>query len=226
MSDFIARVMPNVQTLWSYILKATGETLLMVLISGIFACLIGIPLGIILVVTDKGQILESKAVNSILSKVINVVRSIPFVILIAAIPWLVRAIVGTTIGLKGAIVPLIIGSIPFVARQVQLALLQIDPGVIEAYQAMGFSSFDIIIKVMLREGKAGIIQAVTLSLIGLINFSAVAGSVGGGGLGDFAIRYGYCQNKTDVMLITILIILVMVFVLQAVGDFLTKKVKH
>ena len=206
MSDFIARVMPNVQTLWSYILKATGETLMMVLISGIFACLIGIPLGIILVVTDKGQILESKAVNSILSKVINVVRSIPFVILIAAIPWFVRAIVGTTIGLKGAIVPLIIGSIPFVARQVQLALLQIDPGVIEAYQAMGFSFFDIIIKVMLREGKAGIIQAVTLSLIGLINFSAVAGSVGGGGLGDFAIRYGYCQNKTDVMLVTILII--------------------
>lgn len=226
MSDILTRFMPDVVKLFSYILESFGETLVMVAVSGLFAGLLGVPLGIILVVTRKGHIMEAELFNSILSKIINTLRSIPFVILIAAIPWLVRAIVGTTIGLKGAIVPLIIGCTPFMARQTELALAQIDPGVIEAYQAMGFSSFDIIRKVMLKEGMGGIIQAVTLSLISLVSFSAVAGSVGGGGLGDFAIRYGYTQNKTDIMVVTILIILAMVFLLQAAGDFLSRKVRH
>lgn len=222
----MTRFMPDVVKLFPYILESFGETVVMVAVSGLFAGLLGVPLGIILVVTRKGDIMEAELFNSILSKIINTLRSIPFVILIAAIPWLVRAIVGTTIGLKGAIVPLIIGCTPFMARQTELALAQIDPGVIEAYQAMGFSSFDIIRKVMLKEGMGGIIQAVTLSLISLVSFSAVAGSVGGGGLGDFAIRYGYTQNKTDIMVVTILIILVMVFLLQAAGDFLSRKVRH
>lgn len=226
MSDILTRFMPDVVKLFPYILESFGETVVMVAVSGLFAGLLGVPLGIILVVTRKGHIMEAELFNSILSKIINTLRSIPFVILIAAIPWLVRAIVGTTIGLKGAIVPLIIGCTPFVARQTELALAQIDPGVIEAYQAMGFSSFDIIRKVMLKEGMGGIIQAVTLSLISLVSFSAVAGSVGGGGLGDFAIRYGYTQNKTDIMVVTILIILAMVFLLQAAGDFLSRKVRH
>lgn len=226
MSDILIRFMPDVVKLFPYILESFGETVVMVAVSGLFAGLLGVPLGIILVVTRKGNIMEAELFNSILSKIINTLRSIPFVILIAAIPWLVRAIVGTTIGLKGAIVPLIIGCTPFMARQTELALAQIDPGVIEAYQAMGFSSFDIIRKVMLKEGMGGIIQAVTLSLISLVSFSAVAGSVGGGGLGDFAIRYGYTQNKTDIMVVTILIILAMVFLLQAAGDFLSRKVRH
>lgn len=226
MSDILTRFMPDVVKLFPYILESFGETVVMVAVSGLFAGLLGVPLGIILVVTRKGNIMEAELFNSILSKIINTLRSIPFVILIAAIPWLVRAIVGTTIGLKGAIAPLIIGCTPFMARQTELALAQIDPGVIEAYQAMGFSSFDIIRKVMLKEGMGGIIQAVTLSLISLVSFSAVAGSVGGGGLGDFAIRYGYTQNKTDIMVVTILIILAMVFLLQAAGDFLSRKVRH
>lgn len=226
MSDILTRFMPDVVKLFPYILESFGETVVMVAVSGLFAGLLGVPLGIILVVTRKGNIMEAELFNSILSKIINTLRSIPFVILIAAIPWLVRAIVGTTIGLKGAIVPLIIGCTPFMARQTELALAQIDPGVIEAYQAMGFSSFDIIRKVMLKEGMGGIIQAVTLSLISLVSFSAVTGSVGGGGLGDFAIRYGYTQNKTDIMVVTILIILAMVFLLQAAGDFLSRKVRH
>ena len=156
----------------------------------------------------------------------NTVRSIPFVILIASIPWLVRAIVGTTIGMKGAIVPLIIACIPFMAKQTELALQSIDKGVIEAYRAMGFSEIAIIFKVMLKEGFSAIIQAVTIMLVGLISYSAVAGSVGGGGLGDFAIRYGYGQNKTDVMFLTIVIMLVMVFFVQWVGDSLSKLVSH
>ena len=225
-ADLFIRFFPNIQKLFPYIMDAWGETIIMVVISGVFACVLGVPIGIVLVVTKKGNILESEPVYSVLSKAINTLRSIPFVILIASIPWLVRAIVGTTIGLKGAIVPLVIACTPFMARQTELALAKIDPGVIEAYEAMGFTAFDIIIKVMLREGMAGIIQAVTVSLVSLVSFSAVAGSVGGGGLGDFAIRYGYTQNKTDVMLVTIILILIMVFLLQAAGDWLSRKVSH
>lgn len=226
MTEILTSLFPNIEKLWPYILEAWGETVLMVLISGVFACVLGVPLGVLLAVTKKGHLMENGPLYSILSKAINTLRSIPFVILIAAIPWLVRAIVGTTIGLKGAIVPLIIACTPFIARQTELALARIDPGVIEAYQAMGFSSFDIIRKVMLREGLAGIIQALTLAMVSLVSFSAVAGSVGGGGLGDFAIRYGYTQHKNDVMLLTIILILIMVFLIQAIGDRLSKWVSH
>ncbi len=218
------QLFPNVVNLAPSILKALKETLIMVSISGVFAALIGIPIGIILVITGKGQILENKYIYSLLSKIINTLRSIPFVILLTVIPGLVRLIVGTTIGVKGAIVPLIIGSTPFVARQVELALLKIDSGVIEAYQAMGFSEFDIIFKVLLREGRGGIVQAITLSLINLVGFSAIAGSVGGGGLGDFAVRYGYNMFKEDIMLVTVIIILVIVFSIQYIGDLIYRKI--
>ena len=221
--EWLNSLFPNVVKLGPYILKSLNETLIMVSISGVFAAVLGVPLGVVLAVTKKGQILSSPTVYSILSKIVNTVRSIPFVILIAS---LVRAIVGTTIGLKGAIVPLIIACIPFMAKQTELALQSIDQGVIEAYRAMGFSEIAIIFKVMLKEGFSAIIQAVTIMLVGLISYSAVAGSVGGGGLGDFAIRYGYGQNKTDVMVLTIIIMLVMVFFVQWVGDSLSKKVSH
>jgi D-methionine transport system permease protein len=217
---------PNMAALTPAILKALRETLIMVGISGVCATAIGLPLGVLLVVTGPGHIWPRPVLNSILSKCINILRSIPFVILIAAIPWLVRAIVGTTIGVRGAIVPLTIGSFPFVARQVDLALRKVDGGVIEAYQAMGFSVWGIITRVMLREGLGGIIQAVTVSLISLVSFSAIAGSVGGGGLGDFAIRYGYNMFKNDVMLVTILIILALVFIIQWIGDVIYRRTLH
>jgi ABC-type metal ion transport system, permease component len=217
---------PNVIDLFPSIIKALRETLVMVSISGVFSALLGLPVGIILVVTNKGHILENKIVYSLLSKAINILRSIPFIILISAIPGLVRLIVGTTIGVKGAIVPLVIASFPFTARQVELALLKVDHGIIEAYEAMGFSQLGIIFKVLLKEGLGGIIQAITVSLISLIGFSAIAGSVGGGGLGDFAIRYGYNMFKTDIMFVTICIILVFVFIVQWIGDLLYKLVTH
>lgn len=226
MAVLFSTLFPNVIKLLPAIQKALGETLVMVGISGVFATLIGLPLGVLLVITDEHHIWPHKLLNSVLSKCINVLRSIPFVILIAAIPWLVRALVGTTIGVKGAIVPLVVASSPFVARQVDLALRKVDPGVIEAYQAMGFSVWGIIRQVLLREGLGGIIQAITVSLISLLGFSAIAGSVGGGGLGDFAIRYGYNMFKNDVMLFTIVIILVMVFLLQWLGDWLYEKTLH
>jgi metal ion ABC superfamily ATP binding cassette transporter, membrane protein len=172
------------------LVKAFKDTCIMVGISGLFATILGTPIGIILAVTGEDGLMKNKILNSVLSKIINILRSIPFVILVASIPWLVRAIVHTTIGVKGAVIPLIIASSPFMAKQVELALLKVDKGVIEAYTAMGFSKFDIIIKVLLREGLGGIVQGITLSLVGLIGYSAIAGTVGGGGLGDFAIRYG------------------------------------
>ncbi|MCI6272038.1 MAG: ABC transporter permease [Erysipelotrichaceae bacterium] len=208
------------------LIKALKETLIMVSISGLFATLFGIPIGIILATTNEQGLLKNKVVYSILSKLINTLRSIPFAILVASIPWLVRAIVNTTIGVKGAIVPLIIASTPFMARQVELALSKVDKGVIEAYQAMGFSNFDIILKVLLKEGQGGIIQGVTLSLVSLVGFSAIAGTVGGGGLGDFALRYGYSSFNPYLMFITLVIIIALVFIIQWVGDLILKEVVH
>jgi D-methionine transport system permease protein len=135
-------------------------------------------------------------------------------------------VVGPTIGVKGAIVPLTVACIPFIARQVELALTKVDLGVIEAYEAIGFSPLQIILKVILREGLGGIVQAITLSIISLIGFSAITGTVGGGGLGDFAIRYGYNYFKTDIMVVTIAIILIIVYIIQQMGDLLYKKLNH
>lgn len=208
------------------LIKSLNETLTMVLIAGLFATLIGLPIGILLATTNRNGLYENKLIYSVLSKLINILRSIPFVILVASIPWLVRLIVGTTIGVKGAIVPLIIACSPFMSRQVELALSRVDQGVIEAYQAMGFHKIDIVIKVLLKEGLPGIVQGLTLALVSLVGFSAIAGTVGGGGLGDFAIRYGYNMFNGVLMVITLVIIIVLVFLIQAIGDYLVSKLSH
>lgn len=218
--------MPNVVELFPDMIKATLETLLMVFIAGSISTLIGIPIGVTLVVTRPGHILENNIIYNLVGKIINVFRSIPFVILLAAIIPLTRFIVGTTIGMKGALVPLVFGSTPFVARQIESALLDIDRGVIEAAQAIGSSPFEIIYRVLLREGLPGIIYALTITTVSLIGFSAMAGTVGGGGLGDFAIRYGYQYFKTDVMVATIIILLIIVTGIQSIGEFLLRKLNH
>ena len=190
MNQLLNQICPNVVAYFPELIQALWDTLLMVVISGLFAVLIGLPIGVVLVVTRPGHLLEQKAVNLIVGKFINVFRSIPFIILLAFIMPLTRAIVGTSIGLKGAIVPLVVGTAPFVARQVESALLNVDPGVIEAAKAMGSTPFEIIYRVLLREGLGGIIYGLTITTVSLIGFSAIAGNVGGGDLGDFAIRYG------------------------------------
>lgn len=222
----LQQLIPNAIQYLPELLKALKETLIMVSVSGLFAALIGTPVGVCLLVTSEGHILENRAAYSIVSKIVNTMRSIPFVILIAAIPEFTRLIVGTTIGVKGAIVPLVLASFPFVARQVEMALLKVDMGVIEAHQAMGFSPIRIIFRVILTEGLKDIILALTVSIISLIGFSAITGTVGGGGLGDFAIRYGYQYFKTDIMVVTIIIILVIVYTFQGIGDFLYRKLSH
>lgn len=219
-------LIPNVIEYFPQLLKALKETLIMVSISGLFSTVIGVPIGVALLVTSKGHVLENNVAYSIISKIVNTLRSIPFVILIAAIPGFTKLIVGTTIGVKGAIVPLVIACVPFVSRQIELALLNVDMGVIEAYESMGFPPLKIIFKVILIEGRKDIVLAITISLISLIGFSAITGTVGGGGLGDFAIRYGYQYFKTDIMVVTILVILVIVYLVQGLGDFIYKKLSH
>lgn len=226
MPELLNTFMPNVIELFPDMVKALWETLIMVFISGGISTLLGIPLGVILVVTRPGDILENKNLYYIVGKLINVFRSIPFVILLAAIIPVTRFIVGTTIGMKGAIVPLVFGTVPFVARQIESALLDIDKGVIEAAHAMGSSPFEIIYRVLLREGLPGIVYALTISTVSLISFSAVAGTVGGGGLGDFAIRYGYQYFKTDIMIATIIILLILVSTIQGIGEILLRRLSH
>lgn len=226
MHQFLVNYLPSVVELYPDMIKALWETIGMVLISGTISTLIGIPIGVILVVTRPNNILANSPIYNVVGKTINIFRSIPFVILLAAIIPFTRLVVGTTIGMKGALVPLVVGSVPFVARQIESALLDIDKGVIEAAQAMGSSSFEIIYRVLLKEGLPGIVYALTITTVSLIGFSAVAGTVGGGGLGDFAIRYGYQYFKTDVMVATIIILLVLVTAIQSFGEFLLRKLNH
>ncbi|MHC6179751.1 methionine ABC transporter permease [Clostridium sp. JNZ X4-2] len=226
MIEFLGKIAPNLVNLYPEMIKAIFETFYMVAISGIISTVVGTVMGVTLVVTKEEGILENKIINSILGKIINIFRSIPFIILLAAIIPLTRLLVGTTIGTKGALVPLIFGCTPFIARQIESALLEIDKGVIEAAQSMGSSPFEIIFRVMLLEGLPGIIHALTITIISLIGLSAMAGTVGGGGLGDFAIRYGYQYFQTDVMVATIIVLLVIVNLIQLVGDILSKLTAH
>lgn len=219
-------LIPNVIEYFPEMMKALQETLTMVSVSGLFSALIGIPIGVALLVTSEGHILANKSFYWVLSKIINTLRSLPFVILIAAIPGFTRLIVGTTIGVKGAIVPLVVACVPFVARQIEIALIKVDRGVIEAYQSMGFSPIKIIFKVILVEGRKDIVLAITVSIISLIGFSAITGTVGGGGLGDFAIRYGYQYFKTDIMVMTMIVIVAIVYLIQGIGDFIYRKLNH
>lgn len=226
MSEFLAKIAPNLVNLYAEMIKAIFETFYMVAVSGIISTVAGTIMGITLVVTQEGGILENRIINSILGKIINIFRSIPFIILLAAIIPLTRLLVGTTIGTKGALVPLIFGCTPFIARQIESALLEIDKGVIEAAQSMGSGPLGIIFRVMLLEGLPGIIHSLTITIISLIGLSAMAGTVGGGGLGDFAIRYGYQYFQTDIMVATIIVLLIIVNIIQFVGDILSKITTH
>lgn len=226
MIEYLNNIAPNLVKLYPDMIKSLFETFYMVAISGIISAIIGVILGVTLVVTKEENILENKIINGVLAKIINIFRSIPFIILLAAIIPVTRLLVGTTIGTKGALVPLIFGCTPFFARQIESALLDIDKGVIEAAQAMGSSSLEIIFRVMLKEGLPGIIHAVTITIISLIGLSAMAGTVGGGGLGDFAIRYGYQYFQTDIMVATIIVLLIIVNIIQFLGDILSKLVTH
>lgn len=205
------------------LIKSFWETGYMVVASTVLASLIGIPLGIILTVTRNGHILPNAVINSVLGVIVNATRSTPFIILMVAIIPLTRMLVGSSIGTTAAIVPLTISAAPFIARVIESSLLEIDYGVIEAAQSMGASPMQIIYKVLLPESLHSIVLGITLAVIALIGYSAMAGVLGGGGLGDLAIRYGYQRFQPDVMIVTVVILILMVQLIQFIGDTLSKK---
>ena len=205
------------------LIKSFWETGYMVVASTVLASLIGIPLGIILTVTRNGHILPNAVINSVLGVIVNATRSTPFIILMVAIIPLTRMLVGSSIGTTAAIVPLTISAAPFIARVIESSLLEIDHGVIEAAQSMGASPMQIIYKVLLPESLHSIVLGITLAVIALIGYSAMAGVLGGGGLGDLAIRFGYQRFQPDVMIVTVVILILMVQLIQFIGDTLSKK---
>lgn len=204
--------------------KPLIETLYMIGMSMIFSVIIGMILGTILVVTSDNHIMPSKIINTILSNVINITRSFPFIILLIVLFPLTKLIVGTKIGTTAAIVPLSFAATPFFARMVETALRDIPWGIIEAALAMGSTPMQIILKVMIPEAMPSIIQAVTTTTIGVLGYSAMAGSIGGGGLGDLAIVYGYQRWRTDIMIITVIVLIILVVIIQLIGDFISRKI--
>ena len=215
---------PNIDArVWEEIIKATIDTLIMVGISGLIAGVLGIALGVTLVVTREGNILRNKFVYLILDKNVNIFRSIPFIILAMLLIPFTRFIIGTTIGIPGAIVPLVVATVPFFSRQVQLALTEVDKGVIEASVAMGCTPLEIIFRVYLKEGLPSLIRAGSLTIISLIGLTTMAGAFGAGGIGNVAISRGYSRFQGDVIVVSTLIMLIVVFICQAIGDFLEKK---
>jgi D-methionine transport system permease protein len=211
---------------WGQILNATIETIYMVGVALVLSALFGIPLGILLVITGPRHIKPLPLIHRTLSIVINVGRSLPFIILLVAIIPFTRWLVGTSIGTAGAIVPLTVSAIPFMARVVESALLEVDWGVIEAAQAMGASTGQIITKVLIPEAVPGLVLGVTMVAVSLISYSAMAGAVGGGGLGDLAIRYGYQRFRGDIMFFTVLVLVVMVQSIQSFGGWLASRLNH
>lgn len=200
------------------------QTLYMISISLVIAILIGLPIGILLYITDKGLFMENRGLQNILGFVVNMVRSIPFIILLVALIPFTDFIVGTTIGPTAASVSLSVAAIPFFARIVESSLREIDKGIIEAAIAVGATPWMIIKDVLLLEARSGIISGVTLTLISLIGFSAMAGTVGGGGIGDLAIRFGYYRYDNTIMIATVLILIILVQIIQLTGDFVAKVV--
>ena len=214
----LEQLIPNVMVKIPKLIQSILETFQMMGWSGSISFVLGLFFGVVLIVTRKEGIMECHPVYWVLDKIINILRSIPFIILVPATLFLSRAIMGTGIGVKGAIIPLIIGTVPFFSRQIELALAEVDGGLIEAAQAMGDSPLQIIFRVYLKESIPAIARATTITFISLIGLTAMAGVVGAGGLGDFAIRYGHQRSEPDVIWVTILIILILVTIAQAIGD--------
>ena len=208
------------------IFEDIGLTFYMLFLSAIFSGIFGLIIGVILVVTNEGGILENKKIYSILDKITNLFRAVPFIILLAVISPITNLIVGTRIGPTAAIVPLVFSCVPFFAKQVEQALAEVDPGVIEAAEAMGNSPFEIITAVYLREGLPSLVRASSITLISLLGLTAMAGTIGAGGIGNLAIAVGYNRYKNDVVIISVIVILIIVYAIQGIANLIIKKTSH
>lgn len=204
--------------------QGTWDTLVMTVVSTLFAYVIGVPMGVVLTITAPGGLRPHKVVNAVLGWIVNIGRSIPFIILLVALIPFTRWIVGTSLGVPGAIVPLVVAAAPFVGRMVEQSLAEVDGGLVEAAQSFGASTWQIVYKVFLRESLPSLIRGVSITFITLFGYSAMAGTVGAGGLGDIAIRYGYQRYQDDVMIAAVILCIVLVQVFQSVGDVVARKI--
>lgn len=211
------------ETIISMLIEGTGATLYMTLVSTLFGYIIGLPLGIVLTLTDKEGIKPNAAVYKVLDFIVNLTRSIPFLILLILVMPLTRIIVGQSYGSTATIVPLTIAAAPFIGRMVESSLKEVDKGVIEAAQSMGAGTLTVVWKVLLAEARTSLLVGVTIAVGTILGYSAMAGVVGGGGLGDIAIRYGYYRYETGIMIVTIVILVILVQILQGLGMMLSKK---
>lgn len=226
METLLNRFLPHVMEKLPELYECTGQTLYMTAVSGLISFVIGIALGIVLIAAKPGGVLQNALVYGTLDKVINLFRSIPFIILLASLIPLTRLVSGTAIGTRGAILPLVFGTVPFFSRQVESALSEVDAGLVEAAQSMGTSPLGIIFRVYLKESIPALARGTTITAVSLIGLTAMAGAVGGGGLGDFAIRYGHQRNQVDITYVTVIILLIFVMILQEIGNFIIKKTTH
>lgn len=226
MLEFLTDIMPNVIQYQDRLWLACQQTFLMLFASGFLSLVFGLIFGVILVVTRPGDILENRFIYNIIDKIVNVFRSIPFIILILMLIPITRLIVGTSIGVIGAIPPLIVGTVPFFARQIESALSEVDPGLKEASIAMGASPMEIIFRVYLKESIPGIVRGTTITFVSLVGLIAMAGAVGAGGLGDFAISYGYQRNMMDIIYVAVFFVLLFVSIIQTIGNYIIRRTTH
>ncbi|WBW49912.1 ABC transporter permease [Peptoniphilus equinus] len=226
MHNLAATYLPNLTDYFEEFVQSIVETLQMLAVSGLFAFVLGIALGTLLVVTREGNILENPVVHHVLDKLVNLFRSIPFVILITVLIPVTKVVAGTFIGVKGAIFPLIVGCTPFFVRQVDMALSDVDRGLVEAAQAMGLSPLEIIFRVYLKESIPALARSTTITAISLLGLTAMGGAVGGGGLGSFVIRYGHNRFFQDITYVSVIVILILVSIIQGIGNVVIKKTTH
>lgn len=216
METSIIDILPD---LW----QATGETLQMVLVSTFFTILVGLPLGVLLVGTDRRGLFPLRVLHQVIGIIVNIGRSLPFIILLVAITPFTRFVVGTSIGTDAAIVPLTVAAIPFFGRIAETSLREVDAGVVEAAKAMGCTNWQIVLKVLIPEALPSLILGITITIISLLGYSAIAGAVGAGGLGDLAIRYGYQRFETNVMIVTVVLLIILVQGIQLLGNLIASR---
>lgn len=224
--SFLYQIAPNLEPLGAELVKCIGQTLQMLFVSGIISFILGLLLGVVLIVTKKDGIMRHVAVYNFFDKAIDVIRSIPFIILMILLIPVSRAIMGTGTGVPGAYIALIAGTVPFFARQIESVLSDVDYGLVEASAAMGFSPIEIIFSVYLKESIPGITRVTMITLVSLIGITAMAGAIGAGGLGDFAIRYGHQMGYRDMIWVTVIIILVIISIIQGIGNLIIRKTTH
>ena len=226
MMDFLTQWAPHLIEMFPQFVDSIVQTLIMIVVVGSISLIFGVIFGVILVVTREGDIMENKIVYTVLGKIIDLFRAIPFVILIMVLGDVTKLVSGTSIGLKGSFFPLIVGTIPFFARQIEQAIAEIDRGLVEASEAMGLTPLQIMIRVYLRESVPSIIRATTITFISLIGLTAIVGAIGGGGVGAFCYNYGYSKQWNDIIWAGVIALVIITIAIQTIGNYFVRKTTH